>query len=557
LNTVGRLSFCRNAGHALDLRVTLTRPIAALLLGVMAGCASTDPRSDYERAAQMIADRTGVQQVYRPDAAGCADEQVNELLDGGLAANEAVQVALLNNRALQAAFEEIGVSRAEVVESGLLSNPMLGLGLRFPEGGGRANFTLALAQELVDLWQIPVRKRVAEWQLERTILLVARQAVALASETQVRYWRLLALQHADALGREDVELARRSVELARERFDAGEAGKLDVNLAQAALFETEQRLITLRRELQGARADLARVLGVVRSDRSWELSDNLPAAAEEELDEDALLEGALTHRLDAQAAIMQVHAAEAEVRRQVLDLFPNVTIGTEWERTESRALPGRKILADSARASVRSGQLTVPDIQTRGERRFEHSQIIDSLLGPTLEVTLPLWHQNQPQIARARYQAAQRRRELEDLLDQIAQDVHTAVATARGAAEAVGFVRDQALPLAQENVEAARRAYRAGEESIVTLMEAQRGLVAQRREYVNARRDWAIALAELQRDATMKSQTMDAVKLSAVIALSILLGGCTSQALSGATAFQDVLAFIEDFARQVLAALLL
>jgi cobalt-zinc-cadmium efflux system outer membrane protein len=468
----------------------------AALLSLIAGCASTDPRADYERAGQIIADRTGVEQVNAPDAAAA---RIDDLLDGGLTADEAVQVALLNNRAFQAAFQEIGVSRAEVVASGLLSNPTLGLGLRFPDGGGRSNFTLALAQQLVELWQIPVRKRVAESQLERTILLVARQAVALASETQVCYWRLLALQHAETLGREDVELARQSVELARERFNAGEAGKLDVNLARAALLEPEQRLITLRGELQGARADLARVLGLGRSERPWELSDDLPEAAAEELDEDALLAGALTHRLDAQAAIMQVRAAEAEVRRQILDIFPDVTIGTEGERTESRALPGRNILADTARASVRSGQLTAPDIQTRGERRFEHSQIIDSLLGPTLEITLPLWHQNQPQIARARYQAAQRRREFEDLLDQIAQDVDTASATARSAAESAAFIRDQALPLAQENVEAARRAYRAGEESIIALMEAQRGLVAQRREYVNARRDWAIALAELQR----------------------------------------------------------
>ena len=447
----------------------------------------------------MIAERTGVQQVYQPDAAGCAEERVNNLLDGGLTADEAVQVALLNNRALQAVFEEIGVSRAEVVASGLLSNPTLGLSLRFPDGGGRSSLTLALAQQLVDLWQIPVRKRIAESQLEQTVLSVARQAVTLASETQVRYWHLLALQHAEALGREDVELARQSVELARERFSAGEAGKLDVNLARAALLETEQRLITLRGELKGARAELARVLGLSRTEHHWELSDDLPEAAAEELDEDALLEGALVHRLDAQAAIMQVRAAEAEVRRQVLDTFPNVTIGTELERTDSRALPGRKVLADTARASVRSGQLTVPDIQTRGERRFERSQIIDSLLGPTVEITLPIWHQNQPQIAQARYHAAQCRLQFEDLLDQIAQDVDTAVATARSAAEAAAFIRDEALPLTRENVEAARRAYRAGEESIVALMEAQRGLLAQRREYVNARRDWAIALAELQR----------------------------------------------------------
>jgi cobalt-zinc-cadmium efflux system outer membrane protein len=498
LNTIGSPCSLRNTARAPARSARRVSSVAALPVLVIAGCASTDPHSDYDRAARLIAERTGAESVHAPDGAEGTDERVKELLDGGLTVAEAVQVALLNNRAFQAAFQEIGVSRAEVVASALPSNPTLGLSLRFPEGGGRSNLTLAVAQQLVDLWQIPIRKRIAESQLERTVLSVAQQAVALASQTEVRYWRLVALERAEALGREDVELARQSVELAQDRFRAGEAGKLDVNLARAASLETQQRLIALRGELQGARADLARVLGLSRGESSWELSDDLPEASLAALDEDALLQKALTQRLDAQAAAMQVRAAEAEIRKQILDIFPDVTIGTEWERTERRALPGRKVLADTARASVRSGQLTAPDLQTRGERRLENSQVIDSLLGPTLEITLPLWHQNQPQIARARYQAAQRRKEFEDFLDQIAQEVDAAIATARSAGESAAFFRDQALPLARENVEAARRAYRAGEQSIVTLMEAQRGLIALRREYVNARRDYAVALAELR-----------------------------------------------------------
>jgi cobalt-zinc-cadmium efflux system outer membrane protein len=471
---------------------------AALVLAAGAGCASVNPKADYQRATTLISQRTGVRATFEPEADRLIAEKVTALLDDGLTVDEAVEVALLNNRQFQAAFQEIGVSRAEVVASALPSNPTLGLSLRFPEGGGRSDLTLAVAQQLVDLWQIPIRKRIAESQLERTILSVAQQAVALASQTEVRYWRLLALQRAEALGREDVELARQSVELAQDRFRAGEAGKLDVNLARAASLETQQRLITLRGEFRSARADLARVLGLSRGEQSWELSDDLPEGGLAALDEDVLLRKALTKRLDAQAAAMQVRAAEAEIRKQILDIFPNVTVGTEWERMERRALPGRKILADTARASVRSGQLTAPDLQTRGERRLENSQVIDSVLGPTLEVTLPLWHQNQPQIARARYQAAQRRKEFEDFLDQIAQEVDAAIATARSAGESAVFFRDQALPLARENVEAARNAYRAGEQSIVALMEAQRGLIAQRREYVNARRDYAVALAELR-----------------------------------------------------------
>ena len=54
---------------------------------------------------------------------------------------EAIQVCLLNNPGLQAAFLDIGMARADVVQSGLLSNPSLTALVRFPTGrvfGNRA-----------------------------------------------------------------------------------------------------------------------------------------------------------------------------------------------------------------------------------------------------------------------------------------------------------------------------------------------------------------------------------------------------------------------------------
>lgn len=466
---------------------------------VFAGCVSVDPRPDYQNTSRMVIERTGTDEVYEPGIEPLIEGKISGLLEGGLTTREAVQVALLNNRSLQAAFQQIGVSRAEVVQSGLLSNPSLGFSLRFPEGGGRSNLTLTFAQQLVDLWQIPVRKRIAEAELERTILGVGRQAVALAAEVETCCHRLLAVQKAELLAGEDMELAQRLLSLAQGRFNAGEAGKLDVNLARVAVLDVQQRSIALRGETQAARSDLARLLGLARWDGPWSLvgdfPDCLPALAEEA----ALLDWAMHQRLDAQAATMQVLAADHEVRRQILDIFPNVTLGVEGERPERRALPGRKILADTARASARNGALTAPDIETRSERNLERRQIIDSLLGPTLDITLPVWHQNQAQIAKARYEAAQRRKEFEDLLDAIAQDVQKAVAAAQSAAELVSFFRDQAQPLARENVETARRAYQAGEESIVTLMDAQRTLVSQRTAYVNAQQNCAVALAALRR----------------------------------------------------------
>ena len=60
---------------------------------------------------------------------------VIQALEGGLTRNEAVSVALLNNRMLQSAFEEIGIAKSDLIQAGLYSNPNLGAIFRFPTKG--------------------------------------------------------------------------------------------------------------------------------------------------------------------------------------------------------------------------------------------------------------------------------------------------------------------------------------------------------------------------------------------------------------------------------------
>ncbi len=469
---------------------------AGLLM--LSGCVRVNPRPDYHRASDLLRGRTGVSDSYSPDVDEQVADKVDALLEGGLTVDEAVQVALLNNRGFQALFEDIGVSRAEVVQSGLLANPSLGLSLRFPEGGGLADLTVGFAQQIADLWRIPVRKRIARNRLDQTILSVTHEGLRLAAETRRHFFSLLALRQIEQITRENLKLAERSAALAQDRFAAGEVGRLDVNLARANVLDVRRELILIERDRKLAREDLAHTLGLSRGDQTWTIRGPLPDDRLPRQGDDALLLAAMRRRLDARAASLRVRAAEQELRKQYLDALPDVTVGFELERAEQRALPGRNVLADTARASIAGGQLTAPDIQSRGERRLERSQIIDAVLGPTLDITLPIWHQNQASIARARIEARQRRKEFEHLLDMVARDVSQALISARSARDLVALMRDQSLPLAEQNVEAARRAYRAGRQGIIALIDAQKALIAQRRRYVELQRDYALALVELR-----------------------------------------------------------
>lgn len=471
--------------------------IAMLMLA--GGCARVDPKPDFGRASQLIAERTGKPEAYEPSADALVRDKLDALLLDGLTVDEAVRLALLKSPTLQSVFQEIGASRSDVVQAGLLTNPSFSLLAQFPEGGGRSKLTMGFGQELVDLWQIPVRKRIAEAQLEQTILKVVQQAVDLTADTKSQAYRLLAFQQAEGIANENVALVEKSLQLAQDRFTAGETGKLDVNLVRTSLLETKLQLIGIQRQRRLAETALANTLGLSRWEKPWALRDDLPAAVPLIQDERALLLFAMTERLDARAAALRVQAAEDEVRQQYLKVFPSVAAGVEWERPDRKALPGRNVLADTARESVANGQLTAPSIESRTQRDAERRAIVDSLLGPSLQITLPIWDQNQAQIAKARSKAQQQRKDYETLLDSVARQVQDALIVAGIADEQVHFYRDQSLPQAKENVESAQRTYRAGEKDIIVLIDAQKSLIVQRQAYVEVWRDYAIAMAELER----------------------------------------------------------
>lgn len=471
-------------------------PMSLLLL---ASCATVDPKADFQRAHKLIEEHSGTTDSYEPETESLVEQRVQELLTDGITVQEAVTIALLNNKGFHALFQEIGMSRADVVQSGLLSNPSLSMSIRFPEGGGRSDLTAGFGQQIVDLWQIPMRKRVAEAELEQVILSVADRAVQLTAEVKQAYYQVMAAKQAEELAHENQNLVERSVELAEARFKAGEVGLVDVNLVRVNLINIQLEALSARRTREEAANQLSRLLGLARSHVTWTLNGSWPEPIPREFNDDELLSIALEQRLDAAVAALRVDAAEASLEKEYRSVFPNVTIGLEGERPESRALPGRNVLADTARTSIGSGALTAPSIQSRGERRQEKSQIIDLLLGPTLDVTLPIWDQNQAQIAKAAYKVRQLRAARVEILDNLAIEVTDALSAIRSAQELAQFYETKALPQTELSVEAAQATYKAGEQSVFALIEAQESLIAQRRAQVNILRSAAQAQVELER----------------------------------------------------------
>ncbi len=466
---------------------------------LVCGCIAVNPRNDYATARQKITDATGSDSVFEPDAVGSVEAAVAERLKDGITTDEAVEICLLNNPSLQAAFLNVGIARAELVQSGLLSNPTLALSVAFPEGGGRSNIQSTLAQNIVDLWQIPVRRRAASRALDASILDLARQAAQTAIDTKSAYFSAIAAEQTLIIAQENLGLAQQLLEAAEDRQKAGAVGELDVNLVRGTLYSAELETQRARLDSSTARRRLATLLGMIGDAQHIVLSSTFSPAPPVQLNGSRITELALAQRLDIQAARRETEASRARLALEYRKIFPDVAIGAYLERTERRALPGRNVAADTARASVAAGSLTAPEIQSRGQRNIERNQVIDAIFGPAFNLTLPLFDQNQAQIAKAKFAYEQSLRQLDALERSVVQQVSQGVDQAETARKVAEYFRGKLLPQARSNLDLSQESYKAGRASLIVLLDAQRVLLSTRREAIAAQRDSAIALAELER----------------------------------------------------------
>ena len=116
----------------------VTFSVIALLV---AGCASTSPKPAFRDTASLVEARTGRPIAWNQggDDDAAVSKKVHDMLSRELTVEAAIQVALLNNKALQATYEDLSIAQADLVQAGLLQNPVFGAGIVFPVAGSAAS----------------------------------------------------------------------------------------------------------------------------------------------------------------------------------------------------------------------------------------------------------------------------------------------------------------------------------------------------------------------------------------------------------------------------------
>src|SRR5262249_54161170 len=143
------------------------------LLVLVTGCATVDQRAGFTDVSAAIAARSGKRVVWNlgTELDAQVAKEVRVLLQETLTVDIAIQVALLNNRHLQALYTELGVAQADLVQAGLLKNPVFDGAVHVVEGGP-AKLELRAVMDFLSIFYLSLRKRVAAARFEEAKLQV-------------------------------------------------------------------------------------------------------------------------------------------------------------------------------------------------------------------------------------------------------------------------------------------------------------------------------------------------------------------------------------------------
>jgi outer membrane protein, heavy metal efflux system len=302
--------------------------IAATVFG-LAGCASLPADRGFSEVAGLTAERGLTLPAGDPEALS------QQLLAKPLTPADAVTLAFLHNPSVRDVTARLGFAAADVYDAARLSNPVIGL-TRLTSNDPAATIaqvTGTVALSFTDLLLLPTRKRFAEAQFEAAKLEVARAAQGLAADVETAWFTLAAAQQALALRQRVAQASQASADLAQRFYAAGNLNVRERALERGAAAQADLDVLAADAEVQAARSQLNRLMGLPAQRAEWKLAGALPAplANEDALDE--LVALAMTARLDVAAARRSADAiADAYGLTRRTQLLGPVEVGYEVGR---------------------------------------------------------------------------------------------------------------------------------------------------------------------------------------------------------------------------------
>ena len=296
--------------------------IAVIVL--LAGCTPFSKDGGFNAVSSTAKERLGKQAILiKTDAdRDAVAKQTQELLSKPLSMDDAVQVALLNNRGLQASYAELGLSEADRVQAGRLPNPGFSFS-RTRANNGDLNIGRAFSANVLSLLTLPLAAHIESRRFEQTKLETADAMLKVAAEARRAYVNAVAAGQAADYADQIKDSADASAELASRMRQAGNFSKLDYVREQAFYADSVAQAAKARQQARSAKEKLTRTMGVWGTSAQYALPDHLPDLPKDRPPLQDLEQFAIQNRLDIQAAKLRTQSVASSLGLSKATRFVN------------------------------------------------------------------------------------------------------------------------------------------------------------------------------------------------------------------------------------------
>ncbi len=254
---------------------------------------------------------------------------------GALTLQQVVDRARLHNPTLLAAAENLRAVRAQEIQAGVRANPYLGIAGSNVNQGESANNPFFYSAQVSRLFE---RGNKREYRLENARATTAQTEAQLQDTTRqtelaVRqaFTTMLVAKEALELSRAQLADFRHEVEIANDRYQAGDLGKLDFERLDLQLgsFEADEQNAEI--SVEQSSTQLQALMGVPVSSGDFDITGPIVPPPLTQTRE-AILAEALQRRPDLRAAQSAVVAADAAAKLAIANGTADPTVEAEYDR---------------------------------------------------------------------------------------------------------------------------------------------------------------------------------------------------------------------------------
>ncbi|SHN10033.1 TolC family protein [Roseibium suaedae] len=350
---------------------------AVTLLGaLLSGCVSADQIDSYSAAEPGFASVAGETSrrmagkstvwIQNADQARATADRVHGLVfRKTITADTAVQVALLNNRGLQSAYAELGMSAADAWQETMLENPVVSIGLlgiAAPEVNGIRTLEGMVAANLLSLSTRKRRVDIADIRFRQSQASAVEATLALASQTRRAWIEAVAAFETVTLLNQAQAAADAASELAQKLGETGAMPKAAQAREHAFYAELTGQKAQARLAAQLAKEQLTRLMGLWGDDTNYFVPDALPRLPGSPRRIRAVESDALRGRIDLQIAKLELEAVAQSYKltnatRYVSDLELIAGVEAEREIETEYELDGGSLEEHKSKKTVATPQI--------------------------------------------------------------------------------------------------------------------------------------------------------------------------------------------------------